>query len=123
MKRSAAGREIFAADRDRRSLSDPPVQSLEPEGYAGTGRQAHPLLALLGAEFRGGTPVLSTGDAAQYNANDAVQALLARGVPAAKINLGMASYGRGWSNVGAANNGLYQSGTVASGSLEPGIER
>ena len=65
----------------------------------------------------------STGDAAQYNANDAVQALLSRGVPAAKINLGMASYGRGWSNVGATNNGLYQSGTVASGSLEPGIER
>lgn len=65
----------------------------------------------------------STGDAAQYNSNDAVLALLARGVPAGKINLGMASYGRGWTNVGAANNGLYQSGTAASGSLEPGIER
>lgn len=65
----------------------------------------------------------STGDASQYNSNDAVLALLARGVPAGKINLGMASYGRGWTNVGAANNGLYQSGTAASGSLEPGIER
>lgn len=65
----------------------------------------------------------STGDAAQYNSNDAVLALLARGVPAGKINLGMASYGRGWSSVGAVNNGLYQSGTAASGSLEPGIER
>lgn len=65
----------------------------------------------------------STGDAAQYNSNDAVLALLARGVPAGKINLGMASYGRGWTNVGTANNGLYQSGTTASGSLEPGIER
>lgn len=65
----------------------------------------------------------STGDAAQYNSNDAVLALLARGVPAGKINLGMASYGRGWTNVGAANNGLYQSGTAAPGSLEPGIER
>lgn len=65
----------------------------------------------------------STGDAAQYNSNDAVLALLARGVPAGKINLGMASYGRGWTNVGSANNGLYQSGTAASGSLEPGIER
>ena len=41
----------------------------------------------------------------------------ARGVPATKINLGMASYGRGWTNVGAANNGLYQSGTAAAGSL------
>jgi chitinase len=65
----------------------------------------------------------STGDAAQYNSNDAVLALLARGVPATKINLGMASYGRGWTNVGAANNGLYQSGTAAPGSLEAGIER
>lgn len=65
----------------------------------------------------------STGDAAQYNSNDAVLALLARGVPAAKINLGMASYGRGWTGVGATNNGLYQSGTAAPGSLEPGIER
>ncbi len=65
----------------------------------------------------------SSGDAAQYNSNDAVQALLSRGVPAAKINLGMASYGRGWTNVGATNNGLYQSGAVAAGSLEPGIER
>ena len=65
----------------------------------------------------------SSGDGAQYNSNDAVLALLARGVPATKINLGMASYGRGWTNVGSANNGLYQSGTPASGSLEPGIER
>lgn len=65
----------------------------------------------------------STGDAAQYNSNDAVLALLARGVPAGKVNLGMASYGRGWANVGTANNGLYQAGTAASGSLEPGIER
>jgi len=65
----------------------------------------------------------STGDAAQYNSNDAVLALLARGVPAGKINLGMASYGRGWTNVGTTNNGLYQSGTAAAGSLEPGIER
>lgn len=65
----------------------------------------------------------STGDAAAYNSNDAVMALLARGVPAAKINLGMASYGRGWTNVGATNHGLYQSGTAAPGSLEPGIER
>ncbi len=65
----------------------------------------------------------SSGDAAQYNSNDAVMALLARGVPAAKINLGMASYGRGWTSVGSTNNGLYQSGTAASGSLESGIER
>lgn len=65
----------------------------------------------------------STGDAASYNSNDAVMALLARGVPAAKINLGIASYGRGWTNVGGTNNGLYQAGTAAPGSLEAGVER
>jgi len=65
----------------------------------------------------------STGDARYYNANDAVQAFLERGVPAGKLVLGMASYGRGWTNVAGGNNGLYQSGTTASGSLEPGIER
>ncbi|HET7126322.1 MAG TPA: glycosyl hydrolase family 18 protein [Lysobacter sp.] len=64
----------------------------------------------------------SSGDAALYNSNDAVQALLARGVPAAKINLGMASYGRGWTNVGSTNHGLYQGGVPASGSEEPGVE-
>ena len=64
----------------------------------------------------------STGDARYYNTNDGIQALLDRGVPAAKINLGMASYGRGWTNVGSTNHGLYQNGTTAAGSLEPGIE-
>jgi len=64
----------------------------------------------------------SAGDARYYNLNDAIQAFLERGVPAAKLNLGMASYGRGWTSVGSTNHGLYQSGTTASGSLEPGIE-
>lgn len=64
----------------------------------------------------------STGDARYYNVNDAIQAFLDRGVPAAKLNLGMASYGRGWSSVGSTNHGLYQSGSAASGSLEQGIE-
>jgi chitinase len=64
----------------------------------------------------------STGDAALYNSNDAVQALLDRGVPAAKINLGMASYGRGWTQVGNTNHGLYQTGVVAPGSEEAGVE-
>lgn len=64
----------------------------------------------------------SLGDARLYNTNDAIQAFLDRGVPADKLNLGMASYGRGWSNVGSANNGLYQNGSAAAGSLEPGIE-
>jgi chitinase len=64
----------------------------------------------------------STGDARYYNSNDAIQALLDRGVPASRLNLGMASYGRGWSNVANINHGLYQRGTAAAGSLEPGIE-
>lgn len=64
----------------------------------------------------------STSDARYYNTNDAIQALLARAVPASKLNLGMASYGRGWSNVGSTNHGLYQSGSAAAGSLESGIE-
>ena len=63
-----------------------------------------------------------TGDASRYNTHDAIQAFLDRGVPASKLNLGMASYGRGWSNVGSSNHGLYQNGTAAAGSLEPGIE-
>jgi chitinase len=65
----------------------------------------------------------ASGDAKYYNTNDAVQAFLTRGVPASKLSIGIASYGRGWTNVGATNNGLFQSGTAASGSLEPGIER
>jgi chitinase len=65
----------------------------------------------------------STGDARYYNTHDAIQAFLDRGVPADKLLLGMASYGRGWTDVGKTNNGLFQSGVAASGSLEPGIER
>jgi chitinase len=64
----------------------------------------------------------ATGDARYYNTNDAIQAFLDRGVAAAKLNLGVASYGRGWTNVGSTGNGLYQGGTTAPGSLEPGIE-
>jgi chitinase len=64
----------------------------------------------------------SSGDAAAYNADDAVQALLARGVPAAKLNLGIASYGRGWRGVAATGQGLYQTGSVAPGSLGEGVE-
>jgi chitinase len=64
----------------------------------------------------------SSGDARYYNSNDAIQAFLDRGVPAAKLNLGMATYGHGWTNVGSSNHGLYQSGIAASGSAAPGIE-
>lgn len=65
----------------------------------------------------------STGDARYYNSHDAIQAFLDRGVPADKLLLGMASYGRGWTQVGKTNNGLFQSGVAAPGTLEPGVER
>lgn len=65
----------------------------------------------------------ATGDAAKYNTNDAIQALIAAGMPASKINLGIGFYGRGWTNVPNANNGLFQpSTTAAPGTYEAGIE-
>ncbi|WP_317852725.1 glycosyl hydrolase family 18 protein [Xanthomonas sp. CFBP 8443] len=64
----------------------------------------------------------STGDQRYYNSNDAMQAFLDAGVPAAKLNLGIGFYGRGWSNVPNVNNGLYQSGSPAPGTYEAGIE-
>jgi chitinase len=65
----------------------------------------------------------STGDARYYNTHDAIQAFLDRGVPAHKLSLGIASYGRGWTDVAATGDGLYQKGTAAEGSLGPGVER
>ena len=64
----------------------------------------------------------STGDIASYNSNDAIEAFLSRGVPAAKLNLGIGFYGRGWTNVPNIDNGLYQSGSPAAGTYEAGIE-
>lgn len=64
----------------------------------------------------------STGDQRSYNSNDALQAFIARGVPAAKLNLGIGFYGRGWTNVPNQNNGLYRSGSAAGGTYEAGIE-
>jgi chitinase len=65
----------------------------------------------------------STCDARYYNTNDAIQAMLDRGVPAHKLSLGIASYGRGWSGVADKDAGLYQKGKVVDGSLGPGVER
>jgi len=64
----------------------------------------------------------STGDVRFYNSNDAIEAFLARGVPASKLNLGIGFYGRGWTNVPNVNNGLYQTGSAAPGSYEAGNE-
>jgi len=64
----------------------------------------------------------STGDVRFYNSNDAIEAFLARGVPASKLNLGIGFYGRGWTNVANVNNGLYQTGSAAPGTYEAGNE-
>jgi chitinase len=64
----------------------------------------------------------STGDVKFYNSNDAIEAFLARGVPASKLNLGIGFYGRGWTNVANVNNGLYQTGSAAPGTYEAGNE-
>ncbi|KAF1706594.1 chitinase [Pseudoxanthomonas sacheonensis] len=64
----------------------------------------------------------STGDVKFYNSNDAIEAFLARGVPASKLNLGIGFYGRGWTNVPNVNNGLYQTGSAAPGTYEAGNE-
>lgn len=65
----------------------------------------------------------STGDQKFYNSNDAIEAFLARGVPASKLTLGIGFYGRGWTNVpNGGTNGLYQSGSAAPGTYEAGIE-
>jgi chitinase len=70
-----------------------------------------------------GTPAdPSTGDVRRYNTHDAVQAMKAAGVPAAKLNLGIGFYGRGWTNVAHVNNGLYQTGSAAPGTYEAGNE-
>jgi len=65
----------------------------------------------------------SGGDQQQYNSNDAIEAFISRGVPAAKLNLGIGFYGRGWNNVAGGNNGMYQTaGGPAAGTYEAGIE-
>ncbi|OWQ93899.1 chitinase [Roseateles aquatilis] len=70
----------------------------------------------------GSTADPSTGDVRSYNTNAAMQAFLDKGVPAAKLNVGIGFYGRGWTNVPNVNNGLYQSGTPAPGTYEAGNE-
>jgi chitinase len=60
-----------------------------------------------------------------FSAHEAVQHLLARQVPAGKISIGAAMYGRGWKNVSNATNNNPFTGTGGagiSGSWEAGIE-
>jgi len=59
-----------------------------------------------------------------YTSTDGVvKKLLAAGVPAEKMVLGVPFYGRGWTGVTNANDGLYQAATgAATGTWEAGIE-
>jgi chitinase len=51
---------------------------------------------------------VSSGDSDQYSAHRSIQAFIAAGVPATKIVIGMAFYGKGWQMESIDNNGLYR---------------
>ncbi|GHF39256.1 chitinase [Deinococcus metalli] len=64
-----------------------------------------------------------TAPARTYSVDAAVTAFLNAGMPASKIVIGVPFYGRGWTGVPGAGNGLYQSATgAARGTYEAGIE-
>ena len=61
-------------------------------------------------------------EAAAWNVNAAVQYAISSGVPRGKIQPGVAFYGRGWSGVAAANDGLFQTSSgLPTGTWEQGV--
>jgi len=104
------------------------LQNLEISGLA----QHIDWMNLMAYDFHGGwdattghnAPLFTdTGDSmANYNVADAVDSYLAAGMPAKKIVIGLALYGRGWESVGSVNGGLHQSGVGANvGTFEKGV--
>lgn len=58
-----------------------------------------------------------------WSVDTAVNAYLQRGAPVGKLIVGIPYYGRGWTGVGGANNGLYQPASgLPQGTFEPGID-
>jgi chitinase len=58
-----------------------------------------------------------------FTVDVAIDAWIVRGAPRNKLVLGMPFYGRGWTGVGAANNGLFQPSTgPAPGTWEAGAD-
>jgi chitinase len=58
----------------------------------------------------------------RYSVDKTVKAYLKRGAPAGDLVVGVPFYSRGWTGVGSANNGLYQTSTgAAPGVWEAGV--
>ncbi|MFX1475913.1 MAG: glycosyl hydrolase family 18 protein [Promethearchaeota archaeon] len=58
-----------------------------------------------------------------YTSDYAIRLWITGGAPASKIHLGIGFYGRGWTGVTNANNGLNQAASgAAPGTHDPGVE-
>ncbi|HEY0063943.1 MAG TPA: glycoside hydrolase family 18 protein [Telluria sp.] len=62
-------------------------------------------------------------DPTHPSVDSGVTRMIKAGIPARKIVIGVPFYARGWSGVGPANNGLYQSATGPATGFEEGAER
>jgi chitinase len=58
----------------------------------------------------------------RFSVDLAVSTYTSRGAPARELVVGVPFYGRGWTGVPAANNGLFQPGRAATGTWEAGVE-